>query len=123
MDSSSGSSDGDMWKGRAIAFVEALMKVLVAMRDANHILLDANSIRNYFELDRLEAMSIDKAFIRDGQEAVSYVEVASFDESQEIWQSGWALGNVASKGVGSGATYQAFVNLGELLSEQLGTGF
>ncbi len=71
MDSSGNSSDGDMWKGRAIAFVEALMKVLVAMRDANHILLDANTIRNYFELDRLEAMSIDHAFIRDGQEAVS----------------------------------------------------
>ena len=37
-----------MWKGRAIGFVEALMKVLVAMRDAGHILLDANVIRNYF---------------------------------------------------------------------------
>lgn len=66
MDSSSGSSDGDMWKGRAIAFVEALMKVLVAMRDAGTILLDANTIRNYFHLPRLEAMVIDKAFIRDG---------------------------------------------------------
>jgi intracellular multiplication protein IcmO len=66
MDSSSQSSDGDMWKGRAIAFVEALMKVLVAMRDAGHILLDANSIRNYFHLSRLEAMVVDKAFIRDG---------------------------------------------------------
>lgn len=66
MDSSSGSSDGDMWKGRAIAFVEALMKILVAMRDAGTILLDANTIRNYFHLPRLEAMVIDKAFIRDG---------------------------------------------------------
>lgn len=66
MDSSSQSSDGDMWKGRAIAFVEALMKVLVAMRDAGAILLDANTIRNYFHLPRLEAMVIDKAFIRDG---------------------------------------------------------
>lgn len=70
MDASSDSGDADMWKGRAIAFVEALMKVLVAMRDANHILLDANAIRNYFELDRLEAMTIDKVFIRDGQEAI-----------------------------------------------------
>lgn len=67
----SGGGDGDMWKGRAITFVEALMKILVAMRDAGHILLDANTIRNYFELDRLEAMVIDKAFIRDGQEAIS----------------------------------------------------
>lgn len=67
MDSGSGSGDSDMWKGRAIAFVEALMKVLTAMRDAGHILLDANTIRNYFGLDRLEAMVTDNAFIRDGQ--------------------------------------------------------
>lgn len=71
MDSSSQKSDGDMWKGRAIAFVEALMKVLVAMRDAGHILLDANSVRNYFSLERLEAMSLDKLFIRDGQDPIS----------------------------------------------------
>lgn len=70
-DSGGASSDGDMWKGRAIVFVEALMKVLVAMRDAGFILLDANTIRNYFQLDRLEAMVIDKVFIRDGQEPVS----------------------------------------------------
>ena len=71
MDSSSSSSDGDMWKGRAIAFVEALMKVLVAMRDAGNVLLDANTIRNYFHLNRLEAMVMDKAFIRDGQDTIS----------------------------------------------------
>jgi len=45
MPDSGQSSDGDMWKGRAIAFIEALMKVLVAMRDAGHLLLDANTIR------------------------------------------------------------------------------
>ena len=71
MDSSSSSSDGDMWKGRAIGFVEALMKVLVPMRDAGHILLDANVIRNYFHLPRLEAIVLDKVFIRDGQESIS----------------------------------------------------
>lgn len=64
MDSGSGSGDGDMWKGRAIAFVEALLKILVAMRDAGHILLDANTIRNYFSLERLESMS-DDVFPRD----------------------------------------------------------
>lgn len=64
-------SDGDMWKGRAIAFVEALMKVLVPMRDAGHILLDANIIRNYFVLDRIEPMVLDKVFIRDNQDAIS----------------------------------------------------
>jgi intracellular multiplication protein IcmO len=66
MGKSDKSSDGDMWKNRAIGFVEALMRVLVAMRDAGHLLLDANSIRNYFHLDRLEAMTMDKVFIRDG---------------------------------------------------------
>lgn len=71
MPDAGGSGDGDMWKGRAIVFVEALMKVLVAMRDAGYILLDANTIRNYFQLERLEAMVIDKVFIRDGQEPVS----------------------------------------------------
>jgi intracellular multiplication protein IcmO len=71
MEAPSGKSDGDMWKGRAIAFVEALMKILVAMRDAGHILLDANTIRNYFSLDRLEPMVLDKVFIRDNQDAIS----------------------------------------------------
>ncbi|PHQ78229.1 MAG: phosphoesterase [Coxiella sp. (in: Bacteria)] len=71
MDSSSASPDGDMWKGRAIGFVEAIMKVLVAMRDAGNIRLDANSIRNYFLLPKIEAMVVDKLFIRDGQESVN----------------------------------------------------
>lgn len=71
MDSGSQSGDGDMWKGRAIVFVEALMKVLVYMRDQGKILLDANTIRNYFELPRLEAIAMDKMFIRDNQEPVS----------------------------------------------------
>lgn len=70
MDGSSSSSDGDMWKGRAIGFVESLMKVLVAMRDAGHILLDANIIRNYFHLERLETIVVDRVFPREGQEPV-----------------------------------------------------
>lgn len=74
MDSGSQSSDGDMWKGRAIVFVEALMKVLVYMRDRGKILLDANSIRNYFDLTRLEAIAIDKMFPRDNQEPVSLAD-------------------------------------------------
>ncbi len=70
MDASSASADGDMWKGRAIVFVESLMKVLVYMRDKGHLLLDANTIRNYFILERLEAMAMDKQFIRDNAEPV-----------------------------------------------------
>ncbi len=71
MGDSGQSSDGDMWKGRAIAFVEALMRVLVYMRDEGAILLDANSIRNYFDLNRLEMIVLDKIFPRDDQESVS----------------------------------------------------
>src|SRR3990167_8716598 len=72
MGTSKGSTgDADMWKGRAIGFVESLMKVLVAMRDAGHILLDANTIRNYFHLPKLETIVLDKLFPRDGMESVS----------------------------------------------------
>lgn len=75
--SSSGSGDGDMWKGRAIAFVEALLKILVAQRDAGNILLDANTIRNYFSLERLEAMA-DDVFMRDnGQYSIDMASLPS----------------------------------------------
>ena len=71
MGSSGQGGDGDMWKGRAIAFVEALMRLLVYMRDEGAVLLDANTIRNYFDLTRLEAIVVDKVFPRDDQESVS----------------------------------------------------
>lgn len=71
MGSSGQSQDGDMWKGRAISFVEALMKLLVYMRDEGAILLDANTIRNYFDLQRLEAIVLDKVFPRDEQESIN----------------------------------------------------
>ncbi|RUR12248.1 TraM recognition domain-containing protein [Legionella sp. km772] len=75
MGSSQGGGDGDMWKGRAIAFVEALMRLLVYMRDDGAVLLDANTIRNYFDLGRLESMVIDKIFPRDDQESVNIESV------------------------------------------------
>ena len=71
LDSGSGGSDGAMWKGRAIAFVEALFKILLYQRDAGNILLDPDTIRNYFALERLEAIAADKVFIRDGQFDIS----------------------------------------------------
>jgi len=77
MDSSSASPDGDMWKGRAISFVESLMKILVYMRDQGKVLLDANTIRNYFLLDKLESMVIDKQFPREDQEPVPLEAVPS----------------------------------------------
>lgn len=75
MGGASQSSDGDMWKGRAIAFVEALMRLLVYMRDEGAILLDANSIRNYFPLERLESIVIDKVFPRDDQEGINIEQI------------------------------------------------
>lgn len=75
MDQSSATPDGDMWKGRAIVFVEALMKILVYMRDRGQILLDANTVRNYFDLGRLESIVVDKMFPRDNLEAVSIADV------------------------------------------------
>lgn len=75
MGSSNQSSDGDMWKGRAISFVEALMKLLVYMRDEGALLLDANTIRNYFDLQRLEAIVLDKVFPRDEQESINIESV------------------------------------------------
>lgn len=75
MGSSQQSGDGDMWKGRAIAFVEALMRLLVYMRDEGAILLDANSIRNYFDLGRLESIVVDKMFPRDEMESINIEQI------------------------------------------------
>lgn len=74
MDSGGGSSDGDMWKGRAIVFVASLFKILVYMRDQGKILLDANTIRSYFDLAKLEAIGLDKMFVRDNQDPVSLAD-------------------------------------------------
>lgn len=62
MDSGGSSSDGDMWKGRAISFVEALLKILVYMRDRGDLLLDAHVIRTYFVLPKLESIVCDALF-------------------------------------------------------------
>lgn len=70
MDSGGGGGDGDMWKGRAISFVEALMKILVGMRDEGHILIDANLIRNYFILEKLEMIVVDRRFPINEKESV-----------------------------------------------------
>lgn len=48
---------GDVWEGRAISFVEALMKPLVFLRDEYGLMLDVDVIRNYFELKRLEELA------------------------------------------------------------------
>lgn len=60
---SAGGSDGDMWKGRAIAFIDALMRPLVWMRDNNFLLLEASCIRRYFSLDVLEDLLYDRKVV------------------------------------------------------------
>lgn len=69
MDSGGGADSGaDMWKGRAMNFVESLLKILCYMRDKGAILLDANTIREYFLLDRLEKIVVDHKFPLIGSE-------------------------------------------------------
>lgn len=53
---SGGGGGDDMWKDRAISFVEALSPPLVYLRDHYNIMLDVNEYRKYFELDRLEEL-------------------------------------------------------------------
>lgn len=57
MSKGGGSGDGDMWQGRAISFVEGLMRPLVYLRDHYGLLLDVNVIREYFVLDRVEDLA------------------------------------------------------------------
>lgn len=54
MDDSGGG--GDMWKGRAISLISAIMMALTYMRDQKEILLDVDSIREYLILDNIIKM-------------------------------------------------------------------
>ena len=77
--SQGGGSDGDMWKGRAISFVEALMRPLVYLRDEGHILLEAGLIRKYFTLDVLEGLLYDKKVIDQNNNTVILDKPLPFD--------------------------------------------
>ncbi|WP_317135118.1 type IV secretory system conjugative DNA transfer family protein, partial [Piscirickettsia litoralis] len=55
--------DGDMWKGRAISFIEALMRMLVYLRDQGALLLDAGAVRKYFTIEALEGLYHDKKIV------------------------------------------------------------
>lgn len=48
-----GDGGGDMWKGRAISLISAIMMALVYMRDAGDLLLDVDAIREYLILDNI----------------------------------------------------------------------
>ena len=48
-----GGGGGDMWKGRAISLISAIMMALTYMRDQKEILLDVEAIREYLILDNI----------------------------------------------------------------------
>lgn len=54
-----GGSGDDMWQGRAINYIESLMRPLVYLRDYYGEQLDINVIRNYFEIGPLEELVYD----------------------------------------------------------------
>ena len=81
MDSGSqpGGGDGDMWKGRAISFIEALMRPLVWMRDKGYLLLEAGLIRRYFTLDVLEELLYDRKVIDQNNNISLMPEILPFE--------------------------------------------
>lgn len=54
---SGGGGGDDMWKDRAISFVEAITPPLTYLRDNYGLLLDVNTYRQYFELEKLEELA------------------------------------------------------------------
>lgn len=66
MDDSGGG--GDMWKGRAIAFVAGLTRTLCFLRDRGYLLLDAGKFMEYFELPVIEKLVWDKTITEGGRD-------------------------------------------------------
>lgn len=66
MDDSGGG--GDMWKGRAIAFVSGLTRVLVFLRDRGYLLLDAKKFIENFDLPVLERLVWDSTLTEGGRD-------------------------------------------------------
>ena len=74
-----GGGDGDMWKGRAISFVSALMRPLVWMRDRGYLLLEAGLIRRYFTLDAVEELLYDRKVIDQNNNITIMPEALPFE--------------------------------------------
>lgn len=68
MDDSGGG--GDMWKGRAIAFVSGLTRVLAYLRDRGYLLLDAKKFIQYFDLPVIERLVWDRTINEDNRDVV-----------------------------------------------------
>lgn len=69
-------TSGDMWKGRAIAFVAALTRPLCYLRDKGFIQLSAETYLDYFEIENLERLVYEPEKIFPGIDAKQYNEVA-----------------------------------------------
>jgi len=92
----SGGGGGDMWKGRAISFVEALARALVHMRDYYNQPLNVNVFREYFELKKLESFTWDarKEYKMEKEELVAFkplenylMNVPGYDKSKKGTQA------------------------------------
>ncbi|WP_432262880.1 FtsK/SpoIIIE domain-containing protein [Cupriavidus sp. TMH.W2] len=80
MDDSGGG--GDMWKGRAIAFVAGLTRALTFLRDRGYLLLEANTFMDFMkELPVIERMCWDKKIPSNGEDVV--VDDPLFDKVLE----------------------------------------
>jgi len=88
----SGSGSGDMWKGRAISFIEALSRALVHMRDHYNQPLNVDLFREYFELKKLESFVWDarKDYAMPKEEWVAFkplenylLNVPGYDKSKK----------------------------------------
>ncbi|WP_151193847.1 type IV secretory system conjugative DNA transfer family protein [Cysteiniphilum sp. JM-1] len=82
--SKQGGGNDDMWKGRAIAFVHALMRLLVYLRDQGYFLLDAALIRKYFVLDVLENLIHQQQAVDQEDNIIPITEKLPFSVSDPI---------------------------------------
>ncbi|WP_440993250.1 type IV secretory system conjugative DNA transfer family protein [Cysteiniphilum litorale] len=108
MGSSKQGGDGDMWKGRAISFVEALMRVLVYLRDQAYFNLDSELIRKYFSLDVLENLLQNKVAIDQDEHEIYIQETLPKEVLSPLYNYLGTLPGYQKKNVGkqSDKTYE-----------------
>jgi intracellular multiplication protein IcmO len=75
-----GGGGGDMWKSRAISFVQALSRPLCWARDRGCLLLDPGAYIAMFELREVEKLVWDKKFVGIGGEEFT-IKDPEFDDS------------------------------------------
>lgn len=67
LDDASGGG-GDMWKGRAIAFIGGLTRALTFLRDRGYFLLDSEKFQEFLELPVVERLVWKRQITVDGQD-------------------------------------------------------